>query len=72
MCRVARCCCCCSLEKGCRVIAFLGKIGGGSLIIQGFRGLATNQGSVNPDSIINIGIGILTIVTYALLLWGTL
>ena len=63
MCRVTQFCCCgCNLEKGCIIIAILGLIIQGSILI--FESIEANAGGI-------IG-SILSIVAAALLLWGTL
>ena len=68
--RVSTCCCGCSLEQGCKIIAILGLIGGVlGLINAVVSGVAAGAGAwvllgILPD--------ILVLVTYYLLLWGTL
>ena len=68
--RVSTCCCGCSLEQGCKIIAILGLIGGVlGLINAVVSGVAAGAGAwvllgILPD--------ILVLVTYGLLLWGTL
>jgi len=68
MCRVTYCCCrSFSLEKGCKILAIIGLIGGGIGLAQGIIGLV-----VSASGIIRILSSITYVVASALLLWGTL
>ena len=67
MCRVTQCCCGASLEKGCKILAILGLIGGGIGLAQGVIGLVADA-----SAIVKIVTNLCAVIAAALLLWGTL
>ena len=67
--RVSTCCCGCSLEQGCKIIAILGLIGGGLILISS----VASGTKIGVETQVAAIIGsILALVVYSLLLWGTL